>query len=97
MGPKYPNLLRDKRESAPLTRVQLADLSAEKLALDPKKYSAISVRGLERLEGGEVQPRMKTAVTMAEILGVPINELFPHGLALRRSRTSVDGHVPPSN
>ena len=77
----FPNGVRRRREEALLTRGQLAELSTRAVETDPILYAAISVRSLERLERGEVQPRSRTAVTVAYVLGRSVSDLFPEGVA----------------
>lgn len=69
------------REAAYLTKGQLAELLARAAESDPTRYTSVSVRNLERLERGDIQPRAKTAVSIAYVLKVGVAELFPNGLA----------------
>lgn len=77
----YPNNLRNKREEAVLTRGQLAALTARAAKVDEVLYIAVSERSLERLERGDVQPRMRTAKALAKALGCEVKTLFPNGVA----------------
>lgn len=76
---RYPNRLREFRERALLTRVEFAKKSELLAAGDPHTHRFISHETLRNLEGGFTRPRLSTARTIAAVLGVPAELLFPAG------------------
>ena len=77
---KYPCRLRDVREAKMLTREQLSSLTARIAEADPVLYRFVTYETLRNLEAGFVRPRLTTARTLSEVLGLPADEIFPEGI-----------------
>lgn len=75
----YPNKLRELRLAAFLTRQQLADKTAVLAELEPSSYSSVPARRFERLERGEMRPRIRSAAAIAKALEMDPTEVFPLG------------------
>lgn len=75
----YPNRLRELRLAAFLTRQQLADKTVVLAEEEPNSYSAVPVRRFERLERGEMRPRIRSAAAIAKALEMDPTEVFPLG------------------
>ena len=91
----YPNGIREGRVSLLVTRERLAELTAELANAEPKLYSPISARSLERLERGETRPRLRVAAALARALEADPAALFPHGPddAIRNPKGNT--RIPP--
>lgn len=63
---KYKNQLRKIRESREFKQVELAAMSGVSLPL------------LNRVENWHLPVSLKTAQRLADALGVPVGEIFPH-------------------
>jgi hypothetical protein len=77
---KYPNELRKLREERLLTRSQLEELTRRLEETDPSLYRRIGFEAVKSLESGWTRPRPTTARTIAEVLGVSVNEIFVSGI-----------------
>jgi hypothetical protein len=79
--PPYPNRLREVRERERfLTREAVIALCRDLQSEQPFIYTTVSQTGLKSLEAGRVRPQMKTAATLAKVMGQEIPSLFPMGL-----------------
>ncbi|HEY0865818.1 MAG TPA: hypothetical protein VGE01_00480, partial [Fimbriimonas sp.] len=63
-----------------LTRGQLEDLTRRLEERDPALYRTVGFEAIKSLEAGWTRPRTTTARTLCEVLGVPVEELFPSGV-----------------
>ena len=78
-GNAYPNTLRERREAKLLTRPALSELCKELALTSPALFAAIGTTTIRDLESGTTRPRLKTVATLARVLEVDPNELFPSG------------------
>lgn len=75
----YPNRVREFRLALFLTRSQFAGICLQLAEANPEAYTPVSGRGLERIERGEVRPRVRSAATIAKALNLPPALVFPLG------------------
>lgn len=79
--PPYPNRLREVRERERfLTREAVIALCRDLQLAQPFLYTTVSQTGLKSLEAGRVRPQMKTAATLARVMGQEVLTLFPMGI-----------------
>ena len=76
---EYENGLRDARVEKNLTRPQLSTRCMALKEKDDERYVTVSVSTIKQLELGGHKPRLKTAVTLAAVVEVEANFLFPLG------------------
>ncbi len=76
---EYENGLRDARVEKNLTRQQLSTRCTTLKEKDDERYVTVSVSTIKQLESGGHKPRLKTAVTLAAVVEVEANFLFPLG------------------
>jgi transcriptional regulator with XRE-family HTH domain len=77
---KYPNNLREARNKAQITRVQLVGRCDALKIQDGVRYVQIGLGAIKFLEAGVRRPRLTTALTLAAALNTTIQALFPHGI-----------------
>lgn len=63
-----------------MTRQELSAHCAALAERHPARYTSVSYRAIQNLEGGVSQPRASTARTLSNALAVEIETLFPKGL-----------------
>lgn len=76
---EYENGLRPARVGKKLTRQQLSTRCSALQSEDDERYVTVSVSTIKQLEAGGHKPRLKTAVTLAAVLELEADLLFPLG------------------
>jgi transcriptional regulator with XRE-family HTH domain len=75
----FSNKLRQRRAEAKITRLQIVERCDALEKEDPKRFVKVSLSTLKRLEGAKNKPRFKTAVTLAAVLNLSADDVFPQG------------------
>jgi DNA-binding XRE family transcriptional regulator len=78
--PQWLNKLREARDEALMTRMQVSMRCFILAETDPSRYVGVSVAAIRDLEVGRTKPRRRTAVTLAAALDLAVDALFPLGL-----------------
>jgi hypothetical protein len=76
---RYPSRMREFREQALLTRLEFFHASKKLAEQDPDRFKVVTTETLRNLEGGFTKPRLSTARTIAAVLGVRAEVIFPGG------------------
>ena len=76
---EYENGLRNARVGKNLTRQQLSKRCSALQKKDDERYVTVSVSTIKQLEAGGHKPRLRTAVTLAAVVELEANLLFPLG------------------
>lgn len=76
---EYENGLRDARVGKNLIRQQLSARCSALQEKDDERYVKVSVSTIKQLEAGGHRPRLRTAVTLAAVMELEANLLFPLG------------------